>query len=247
MDSFYQPHVEPSTIGNTMTPDEIQLYKEICNGLGVPFTGNSNKGNNLKPWISTMINVNLSWDTLRDHSFESFETVAANIKSKVGEGTGTELFVNVIVKMAHMMYGEEFVNKVFNDGDMKQWTQIGQLLPAPINEALVSGFNDDTPALWDLMSATLSMFQMREDQYKRHSLTLLQHGVNALDALNAGDLQDALDAGKLLKGAGQYAGLEELPREQDSKVSAESNVTLFVLCGSGLAVVSAILALFFRS
>ena len=181
MPGFYQPHVDPAVVGNPMEPHEIALYKTICEGLDIGVEGAKNKGNNLKPWITAMVKAGLDWGKLNAYTFPSLPAVTENIKSKVGDNDGTTLFVNVVVKMAHMMYGDVFINKVFNHGDMKGWIEIGPLVPKPQNSDLVQAFLDDTPALWDLMAVTWTMEKAKVRAPVAQAL--VREGTRKLDAL----------------------------------------------------------------
>jgi len=154
MDAFYTPAVQPTVKGNAMTDAEIALYTSIIEGLRID-ASEGGKGNNLKPWLTAMVKSGITWEELEAYRFPSLVPVVTNIMQRLGkdESSGVLLFINVVVKMTHMMYGDEFVQYVFNTGEMKDWIAVGpQIPPSPANATLVEVFLQDTPPLWDLMA-----------------------------------------------------------------------------------------------
>ena len=92
------------------------------------------------------------------------------------------LFINVVLKMSHKMFGTEFVHKVFNTGEMKEWIDVGQMIPSePLDRTLVEAFLDDTPPMWDLMAFTIA-FNRHQQAPSADARNLVIQGVELLNA-----------------------------------------------------------------
>ena len=108
------------------------------------------------------------------------------------------------------MYGDDFIQYVFNTGPMKDWVDVGPQIPiVPADPRLVAAFLEDTPPLWDLMAFTRTMAGEVDWAYaSRLALDLVHDGLDELNSLLR-KREDEAQAEKLKEKSSRNTRLKE--------------------------------------